>query len=280
MADEIVGILHPGNMGVSVAASAKAGGYDVRWASQGRSEQTRERAEGAGLRDAGTVAGLCGSCSILLSICPPHAAEEVAGQVLDLGYRGLYLDGNAISPERVIRVGRRLEAGGVHFVDGGIVGGPAWEPGKTWLYLSGEEGDRVARIFEAGPLETGVLGTEIGRASALKMCYAAWTKGSTALLSAIVATASELDVWEDLRLQWERDWPGFPEETVGRMRRVTAKAWRFVGEMDEISATFEAAGLPGDFHAGAARVYRRLARFKDAPETPSLEEVLEALGFA
>lgn len=278
MADEIVGIIHPGNMGVSVAASAKAGGHDVRWASLGRSEQTRERAEGVGLRDAGTLAELCRHCTILLSVCPPHAAEDVAGQVLDLGYQGLYLDGNAISPERVQRVGRRLEAGGVRFVDGGIVGGPAWEPGQTWLYLSGEGAERVARIFEAGPLETEVLGPEIGRASALKMCYAAWTKGSTALLSAIVATASELDVWQDLQVQWERDWPGFPEQTVGRMRRVTAKAWRFAGEMDEISATFEAAGLPGDFHAGAARLYRRLARFKDAPETPSLEEVLAALG--
>lgn len=277
MAQEIVGIIHPGNMGVSVAASVRAGGHDVRWASQGRSLQTRERAEQVGLRDAGTLAALCESCSVLLSVCPPHAAEEVAEQVLALGYAGLYLDANAISPERVARVGRKLEEGGVSFVDGGIVGGPAWEPGQTWLYLAGTQAWYLSRLFNGGPLETEVLGPEIGRASALKMCYAAWTKGSTALLSAIVASAEQLGVWQELQAQWQRDWPGFPEKTEGRMRRVTAKAWRFAGEMEEISATFEAAGLPGDFHTGAARVYQRLAGFKDAPDTPSLEEVVAAL---
>jgi 3-hydroxyisobutyrate dehydrogenase-like beta-hydroxyacid dehydrogenase len=277
MANEIVGIIHPGNMGVSVAASAKAGGHDVCWASQGRSSETRARAEKVGLRDLGTLAALGEDCSILLSVCPPHAAEEVADEVLALGFTGLYLEGNAISPERVRRMGHKLAAGGVSFVDGGIVGGPAWEPGGTWLYLSGEGADRVARLFEAGPLETAVLGSEVGQASALKMCYAAWTKGSTALRSAVVAAASELGVWPDLEVQWERDWPGFPQQSVDRMRRVTAKAWRFAGEMEEISATFEAAGLPGDFHVGAAEVYHRLARFKAAPEMPSLDEVLGAL---
>ena len=277
MAKEIVGIIHPGNMGVSVAASAKAGGHDVCWASHGRSSETRARAENVGLRDVGTLAALSDNCSILLSVCPPHAAEVVADEVRALGFAGLYLDGNAISPERVQRVGSRLAASGVSFVDGGIVGGPAWEPGQTWLYLAGEGAERVARLFESGPLETTVLGQEVGQASALKMCYAAWTKGSTALRSAIVASASELGVWPDLEVQWERDWPGFPQQSVDRMRRVTAKAWRFAGEMEEISATFEAAGLPGDFHAGAAKVYRRLARFKDAREMPSLEDVLGAL---
>ena len=109
------------------------------------------------------------------------------------------------------------------------------------------------------------------------MCYAAWTKGSTALLSAILATADALDVWENLRVQWDRDWPDFSERAVNRARRVTAKAWRFAGEMDEISSTFEAVGVPGEFHAGAAILYRRIAHLKDAPEMPSLEEVLDSL---
>lgn len=272
-----VGIIHPGNMGVSVAASAKNGGHDLCWASEGRSSQTRERALQAGLRDAGTLAKLCQTCSVVLSVCPPHAAEDVADQVLALGFGGLYLDANAISPERVLRIGRRMEARGVSFVDGGIVGGPARRPGETWLYLAGNRAAEVAALFGAGPLETTVLGPDIGRASALKMCYAAWTKGSTGLLSAIVAAAQELGVWQELQVQWNRDWPGFAEDTGERVRRVTAKAWRFAGEMEEISATFKSAGLPGEFHAGAAEVYHRMAGFKDASSVPALEAVLEAL---
>jgi hypothetical protein len=109
------------------------------------------------------------------------------------------------------------------------------------------------------------------------MCYAAYTKGTTALLGAILATAESLGVREALAEQWNHDNPGFAEATDLRVRRVTAKAWRFAGEMEEIAATFRASGQPGEFHAAAAEVYRRLARFKDAPATPALEEVLAAL---
>ena len=272
-----LGILHPGNMGISIAASAQNSGCEVYWASEGRSQRTRQRAEEFHLTDAGTLAQLCQICPVVVSVCPPHAAEEVAAQVVAQGFTGLYVDANAISPRRAVRIGEMMVAAGVAFVDGGIIGGPAWEPGQTWLYLSGGRAQEVADCFSAGPLETDVIGEGIGRASALKMCYAAWTKGSTALLCAILATAEELDVWEELRRQWDRDWPDFAEQAANRARRVTAKAWRFAGEMDEISATFTAAGLPGGFHAAAADLYGRIAHFKDAPEVPALEEVLAAL---
>jgi 3-hydroxyisobutyrate dehydrogenase-like beta-hydroxyacid dehydrogenase len=264
-------------MGVSVAASAKAGGHDVCWASEGRSPQTYERAAGADLRDVRGLAQLCATCSTLISVCPPHAAEEVAAQVLEHGFRGLYVDANAISPQRVVQIGERMAEAGVSFVDGGIIGGPAWEPGRTWLYLSGPGAERVAALFAEGPLEAEVIGEEAGKASALKMCYASWTKGTTALLCAILATADSMGVWPELQRQWDRNWPGFDADAIQRVRRVTAKAWRFAGEMDEIAATFRGAGLPGEFHAGAAEVYRRIAGFKDVAETPTLEQVLAAL---
>jgi 3-hydroxyisobutyrate dehydrogenase-like beta-hydroxyacid dehydrogenase len=277
MTRENVGILHPGNMGISVAATAKNSGHTVHWASEGRSPQTRARAEEHGLVDVGTLAEMCRICPVVVCVCPPHAAEDVAHQVIDCGYRGLYLDANAISPQRVKRIGQAMTGAGVAFVDGGIIGGPAWEPDRTWLYLSGTEAQRMAACFSAGPLETSVIGDEVGKASALKMCFAAYTKGSTALLCAIVATAQELGVWRELEHQWSRHGSDFAEQAVSRVRGVTARAWRFAGEMEEISGTFSRAGLPGEFHAAAADVYRRIAHFEDAPETPALEEVLAAL---
>lgn len=272
-----IGILHPGAMGVSVAASAVNSGHDVFWASEDRSSQTRERADKVGLRDTGTLGRLCETCSVILSVCPPHAAEKVADQVLDYAFRGLYLDANAISPQRVVHLGSRMLQAGVSFVDGGIIGGPAWEPGSTWLYLSGTGAEAVASLFASGPLAAAVIGQEVGKASALKMCYAAWTKGTTALLCAILAAAGALDVWPELGQQWSRDWPGFDQEAAGRVRRVTAKAWRFAGEMEEIAETFRGVGLPGGFHAAAADLYGRIAGFKDTSATPPLDEVLAAL---
>jgi hypothetical protein len=109
------------------------------------------------------------------------------------------------------------------------------------------------------------------------MCYAAYTKGTSALLCAILASAEALDVRSDLERQWSRGGSDFAEQTSNRVRRVTAKAWRFAGEMDEIADTFESAGLPGGFHAAAGMIYERMARFKDAASTPELDAVLDAL---
>ena len=275
MISQTVGILHPGEMGVSLAASAQNSGHAVLWASADRSPATRRRAEKVELQDAGSLANLCAACAVLVSVCPPHAAETLAEQVAACGFHGLYVEANAISPGRVRRMAHSMAAAGIDLVDGGIIGGPAWQPG-TVLYLSGERAGEAAACFSAGPLETHVLDGGAGAASALKMCYAAYTKGATALLCAILAAAEDLGVREALYRHWERDDPGFTQRTDQRARRVTAKAWRFEGEMREIAATFEEAGLPGGFHLAAAEIYRRLAHFKDA-DTPALEDVLQAL---
>jgi 3-hydroxyisobutyrate dehydrogenase-like beta-hydroxyacid dehydrogenase len=277
METQRIGFLHPGEMGISIAASAQSSGHQVYWASEGRSPATRARAEKIGLRDARTLTNLCAECATIVSVCPPHAAESVAQQVIASGFQGRYLDANAISPQRVTEIGRAMTKAGAAFIDGGIIGGPAWKPGSTWLYLSGPQADEIAACFAAGPLEARVLGPAVGTASALKMCYAAYSKGTTALLGAILATAESLGVREALAQQWNHDNAGFAEATDQRVRGVTAKAWRFAGEMEEIAATFREAGMPGEFHLAAADVYRRLAHFKDSPATPALEDVLAAL---
>lgn len=272
-----IGILHPGEMGVSVAASAIRSGQQVYWLPAGRSKSTRDRAETHGLIEIDSLSLFCRTCETIVSVCPPHAAEEVAASVAEAGFKGLYLDANAISPQRSSRIGQRLAAAEIQFVDGGIIGGPAWVAHETWLYLAGEHAHKIAGCFSDGLLETKIIGHEIGKASALKICYAAYTKGTTALLAAILATAEALQVREELYEHWEIDEKGFSEQVNRRVRRVTAKAWRFEGEMKEIASTFHEAQLPDEFHAAAAQIYHRLATFKDSAQQPLLDEVLKAL---
>ena len=272
-----IGILHPGEMGISLAAAGIHAGHQVYWLSEGRSDKTRARAEKYGLIEINSLSRFCQTCEVIISICPPAAAEEAARSVSEAGFRGLYVDANAISPQRAMKIGEMLEATGIAFVDGGVIGGPAWRPKETWLYLSGERTDEIAACFSNGPLETKIIGTEIGRASALKMCYAAYTKGTTALLAAVLATAEALGVREELYQQWDRDEQDFSEQVNRRVTRVTAKAWRFAGEMKEIASTFGEAGLPEGFHLAAAEIYQRTANFKDANETPPLDDVIQAL---
>ena len=272
-----LGILHPGQMGISVAASAKNSGCTVYWVGAGRSAQSHARAEQQGLTDARTMAEFCRKSEIIVSICPPHAAEEVAAEVMAQGFQGIYVDANAIAPLRAKNIASQISSGGATFVDGGIVGGPAWKPGTTWLYLSGSAAAEVAAAFVAGPLGVVIMGEEIGKASALKMCYAALTKGTTALLTATFGAASELGVLDELMAEWGRDGAKTGQENERKVREVTAKAWRFTGEMDEIAATFAAAGMPAGFHQAAAEIYQRLAEFKDTSATPSIDAVLAAL---
>ncbi len=273
----MIGILHPGAMGISIAASALHSGQRVCYASEGRSEATRSRAAEHNLRDLGTLRAVCRECSIIMSVCPPHAAEEVAEQVIAAGIPGPLSGRQRHRTREAQQIGQMLSQAGISFVDGGIIGGPAWTSGETWLYLSGEEAKRIAACFSAGPLETSIIGEEIGKASAIKMCYAAYSKGTTALLTAILALAEFSGVREELSAQWERDEPGFSEGAERRARRATAKAWRFAGEMDEIASTFESAGLPGGFHRASGEIYRRMEHFKDLGESPELYLVLDAL---
>jgi len=272
-----IGILHPGEMGVSIAASAINGGHQVHWTSSGRSDKTRQRAEKHGLIEIDSLAQICQSNEIVISVCPPHASEEVAQSVIENGFKGYYLDANAISPQRAHKIHRIMETNGVRFIDGGIIGGPAWVPKETWLYLSGKDAKVIADCFIKGPLETKIIGDEIGKASALKMCYAAYSKGTTALLAAILATAESLGVRDELYQQWDMDNMDFVKQAEGRTTRVTAKAWRFEGEMHEIASTFQDAGLPDGFHEAAAEIYHRIANFKDSSQPPSLDKVLDAL---
>jgi 3-hydroxyisobutyrate dehydrogenase-like beta-hydroxyacid dehydrogenase len=277
MSNQRIGILHPGEMGIFVAATAKNSGCEVYWTSEGRSAATRDRAAKAGLRVARTLAELCEQCPIVFSVCPPHAAEDLANQVLATGFRGLFVDANAIAPQRTVKISEAVARAGASFVDGGIIGLPASKRGTTRLYLTGQRAGEVANCFAAGPLEATVLGTAIGKASALKMCYAANTKGAVALLAAILATAETLGVREALFEQWRSEDADLPGQVQKRIQANAPKAWRFVAEMGEISRTFSEAGAPGDFHVGAANIYERLSRFKDTRTPPSLEEILSAL---
>jgi 3-hydroxyisobutyrate dehydrogenase-like beta-hydroxyacid dehydrogenase len=276
MAGERVGLLHPGAMGSSVGAAARAAGARVCWASEGRSSATRERARAEGLGDAGTLAELVARSEILLSVCPPAAALEVAERVAALQFTGIYLDANAVAPGTARAISARVLRGGARFVDGGIIGPPARRVGTTRLYLSGESAAGVASLFEGSALEAIPIEGGPGAASALKVAYAAWTKGSAALLTAIRALASREGIEAPLLAEWTRSVPDLPGRSEASARATAAKAWRFVAEMEEIAASFEAAGLPGGFHRAAAEVYGRLAGYKDAG-APDLAALIETL---
>lgn len=274
--------MHPGNMGAAIAASLKP---EVLWASQHRSTETVERAEAVGLNDAGTVASVVEQVDLILCICPPSVAIEIGSLVGELGFDGIYVDANAVSPNTTRRIAGLFK----RFVDGAIIGSPP-DPARgkeglaargqrqrTRLYVSGEEADAVAPLFDLSNIEIRTVGREPGRASAVKMAHTAWTKGTPALLLSIAALAESEDISETLLQEWEISIPGLQtqlERTIGGVGR---KAGRFVGEMEEVAETFAANGLPDGFHDAASQIYERISRLRHEPLGGEGDEILKLL---
>jgi len=277
MPNVTIAMLHPGEMGSVVGACARAAGARVVWASEGRGGRTAERAKAAGLEDVGTLRAAVIASDLILSVCPPDAAVDLARAVAAEGYRGIFVDGNAVAPATAREIAEKIQAAGATFVDGGIVGPPPERPGSTRLYLSGTEAARVAALFEGSALEAIAVAGPPGAASAVKMAYASWTKGTSALIMAVRALAAAEGVDDTLLREWDRSQPGLRERSESAVRGSAKKAWRFVGEMEEIAATFAAAGLPDGFHRAAGEIYERLSEYKDTKTPPSMQEVAARL---
>ncbi len=232
----VVGLLHPGAMGSAVGAALAERGHRVLWASEGRTAATAERAREARLEDTGELSVLFASSEIVLSICPPDSALEVAALAAD--FQGIFVDANAIAPQTAVEV---AETVGGSYVDGGIIGPPPKRAGTTRMYLWGKRAGEVASAFAGTRVDAPVLAvTGPMAASALKMTYGAWTKGSAALLLAIARTAAALGVEGSLRQEWALSQPQLSDRLAAAQRDAAEKGRRWTGEMRQIATTTRA----------------------------------------
>jgi 3-hydroxyisobutyrate dehydrogenase-like beta-hydroxyacid dehydrogenase len=261
-------------MGHAVGGLLAERGFRPVSALAGRSELTRNRAERAGIEDAGDLNGVVRTAEGILAILPPAEAEPLARSVAEAmrrtGRTPIYADCNAVSPATVRRIGQSITATGAPFIDAGIIGAPPGpDRGDTRFYVSGPRTDwleNLAGRVERGGMAVIDLGEEIGRASAIKMTYAALTKGSMTLQTAVLVAAMRLGVFEELGREFEKSQP----QAWARMRVLPflpADSGRWIGEMEQIAATFSDAGVPDDFHRGAASIFRMMAATPFAAES-------------
>ena len=280
-----IGLLHPGEMGAAVGGCLVSVGHEVLWDPAGRSRASTGRSLAAGLTGV-TFDALIKRSSVILSICPPHAALDVAAQVAGAGYAGVYVDANAISVATAEQVAGIVTASGASYVDGGIIGMPPEVAGHTRLYLAGPRANEVRLLFGRSALDARIADGSPYAASAVKMAYAAWTKGSSALLLAARALARAGGVERTLLAEWALSQPALAQRSQDAAASAAAKGWRWVAEMEEIAASMTAAGLPAGFHQAAADIYDRAAqadtpatRRPTPPEEPAstLDTVISAL---
>lgn len=278
-----VGLLHPGEMGAAVGGCLVTAGHTVLWDPAGRSRATTGRALAAELTGT-SLDSVVSRSSVIFSVCPPHAALDVARQVAATGFGGVYVDANAISVATAARVATVVTAAGAVYVDGGIIGPPPENTGRTRLYLCGERAAEVRALFARSALEARIAEGAHGEpyaASAVKMAYAAWTKGTGALLLACRALARAEGVERTLLEEWRLSQPALRAQSERSADAAAAKGWRWVAEMEEIAASMAAAGLPPEFHQAAAEIFDR-ASHADEPSAgvapgAGLDTVLSAL---
>ena len=270
MAISTIAVMSPGDMGHAVGRALRSSGFRVITALAGRSAHSRHLAERGGLEDVDTLARLVSGADLVLSIMPPDAAVAFATAAAEAmkatGGAPIFADCNAIAPATTRKIGGIVGAAGAAFVDGGIIGPPPGTGTPPRLYVSGPEADLLLPLSGA-ELDIVSLGSEIGRASALKMCYAALTKGTMTLDAAVLLAGTRLGVYDELKAELA----GSQQAAFKRMERrvpwLAMDAGRWTGEMAEIAAAFDGAGLPANFHLAAADIFRLLAATPLAAET-------------
>lgn len=266
----VIGLLGIGEMGGNMTRELTGAGFRVVSVLTGRSAESVERAKEAGIEDAADLTSLVAACDILFSVLPPAVAQEEARAVADCLRDAprplIFVEGNAISPVLVREIADLFDDTPATFVDGGIVGQPPKDGKVPRLYLSGT-GSEMLDVLDGPAFEIVHLGDCIGDASGFKMVYASQTKGHNALLTAGFVAAERMGLLEAFIAELKRSQPGFLTKAETNIPRLPADAGRWVREMEEIRDTYEALGLTGGFHEGAAAMMRLLANSPFGHET-------------
>lgn len=266
-----IGITSPGDMGQGVALCLKTTGFNVCMASDGRSARTRALGEKAGLTDCGSLEKLVQTCDMVLSILDPGAAvtnaRAVAAACLATGRKIVFVDCNAVAPQTMSEITAIMSAAGCTTIDAGIIGPPPRGTAKQRFYVSGPNAEIMNRIH-CPQISVRVAGEKIGDASAVKMCYAALTKGSVALGAELLIAARKLGVDKTLEAEFKGSQAELYESVLSRGAGMPFKAYRWVPEMHEIAKTFEGVGLTPRILQGAADLYAQIAATQQGKESP------------
>ena len=266
-----IGILSPGDMGAGVGASLKKSGIDTVTFVGNRSLRTRKLAEKAEFRLLESMETLVRECDLILSILVPaeaeHLASEVSRAIRATQQKTFFADCNAISPDKSQRIAKLINDSGGQFIDGGIIGGSPARGDMPRFYVSGPDVKPIMNLDGKG-IMVRHLGDSIGTASGIKMCYAALTKGTNTLQTALLTAAELMGITNELRDEFASSQAPTLEQMDSGIFKLPPNSHRWIGEMEEIADTFSNLGITPLFHQGAAEIYKLLSQTDFAKETP------------
>jgi len=280
MSVRTVAILSPGDMGHALGRVFKEHGIRVVTCLRERSNRTRELATLAGVENLSTLQELVEQSDLILSVIVPSEtiklAEKVADVIRTQRARTYFADCNAVSPETAKKIDTAITAAGGRFINASIIGSPPGKGEPPRFYVCGPYAKTMSELDGKG-IVVRLVGDEIGRASSIKMCYAALTKGSQALWIGLLTTANALGVSEELREELLHSQTSAYRQMEKQVPGIPVKARRWVSEMEEIASTFEQIGLTPDFHHGASKIFKFVGETSLAEETPESRDINRTL---
>jgi len=287
MVIETVAILSPGDMGHAVGQLLREHELKVVTCLTGRSQRTKDLAELAGIADVPDLNDMVAQSQIILSISVsemvPSICQQVADAIKATNANVLFAECNAISPQLSRQMEPIITAAGGRYIDASIVGGPPLNGSSPRFYASGDNTAEFEGLANFG-LDVRTAGTEVGQASGIKMCYAAMTKGSSALYSELLMAAEMMGLSDFVKAEFQSSQPAVLQRMERGLPGVPAKARRWVSEMEEIKDTFEHLGLTPHLFQGVADMYRMIGSTSMGDETPqtrdgdrSLEETIRLM---
>jgi len=260
----IIGLIGLGEMGSEIGRYLVMNDLEVISVYEGRSEISKKRATKYKIRDAGSIEQFCKISDLVISIIPPDKAVETANLYTSFKNKDgqIYCDLNAISTITAKKIKLLLDEKKIDYVDGAIMGGPPTENYSPRIYLSGKLSEKLNFLNGKG-IELMVLKGSDFKASATKMVYASITKGSKALVAGALIAAKKNNVYDELMEELKYSEEYFSLVAKNQIPSIKHKAYRWVGEMNEISLTYKESGLTGGFHSEAENVYELI---KNLPE--------------
>ncbi len=265
-----VAILSPGDMGSNVGRALRENGLEVITCLTDRSQRTRQLSEIAGITDVPDFAEMIDRADIVLSVLVPERAVDVARQVAQVieksGKPLPFADCNPVAPAVAMEMAEIIDAAGGKYIDGGIIGSPPGRGEPPRFYASGPH-DAILGQLDGRGISVPLMGGEVGRASAIKMCYASLSKGAAALHASALISAMNLGIYDEFVAEMEASQQAVLRNMQG-VNGLGAKAFRWIDEMEQISATFGASGATPHMHQGAADMFRLVASSPIGDERP------------
>ena len=257
-----------GDMGFSVAKYLTKSNYSVLTNIDNRSEKSKNNAKKSNSQIV-SFENLILNSQFIISIIPPSASQQTAKNISfyskKLSKPVIYIDANAISPKTTLDIEndfyKNAEQSSI-YIDGSIIGGPPNDNYKPNLYLSGKNIKKIDKM-KSNAFNIINLGEETKLASSLKMCYASWTKGSSALIISMLLLAEKSNVLFQLLDELNYSQKELITKMIKTFPSISEKSYRWIAEMEEIASTYYENELNPGALDNASSIYKLISRNKN-----------------